>query len=79
MIGIAYEYQLGFTNTPDAPGAVKDKINGIGGLRTQINLLAISTNKLILNIGTTYWGSRVRTDAVGTGTLCITTRCILKD
>jgi hypothetical protein len=63
LIGVAYEMNLGFVNK-NSLGS--DKINSMGGLRTNISILAISTNKLILSAGATYWGSKIHTDATVT-------------
>jgi hypothetical protein len=61
QISIGYEFNPGFQNNHDLG---VERINSMGGLRTSINLLAISTNKLILSLGANYWGSRIRTDDI---------------
>jgi hypothetical protein len=58
LVGIGYEHNLKFSNT-NSEG--KTDITYMGGLRTQINLLAISTNQLILMAGLTYWGAKIKT------------------
>ncbi len=62
LISVGWEQQLGFKNTISNAGGTtfaEDKINGMGGLRTSINILAISNNKMLLSIGTNYWASKV--------------------
>jgi Domain of unknown function (DUF6268) len=63
LISLGYEYNTGFTNT----NGTKDKINGMGGLRAGLQVLAISTNKMILSIGANYWGAKVNTSATNLG------------
>jgi Domain of unknown function (DUF6268) len=59
VASLGYETNLGFKNGTDA-------INGMGGLRAGFALLPISTNKLLIQAGATYWGSAINTNAVGT-------------
>jgi hypothetical protein len=67
IISIGWEQNLSFNNIykKDSSTNYTDKINNMGGLRTTLTYLAYSTNKLILSIGATYWGSKVNTKAVG--------------
>lgn len=61
QFSIAYEFNTGFRNKT-IHGT--DRINSMGGLRLAMNILAFSTNKMILSLGATYWGTRIHTDAL---------------
>jgi hypothetical protein len=58
LVGVGYEHNMKFRNKN--PEGSTD-IMRMGGLRTQINILAISTNKLLLMAGLTYWGTDIKT------------------
>ncbi len=58
QFSLGYEMNLGFSNS-NVNGT--EKINSMGGIRATANVLALSTNKLILSIGANYWGSKIRT------------------
>jgi Domain of unknown function (DUF6268) len=60
LIGVGWEQNFGFDNTStDGIGDTKTTFTGMGGLRTNINLLAISTNKIILQLGINSWSSKL--------------------
>lgn len=56
LIGLGFEMNSGFKNT-NAFHA--QNIKAMGGLRAQANFLVVSTNKLIISAGGTYWGTRL--------------------
>lgn len=58
QFGIGYEMSAGFKNT-HLNGS--ERINMMGGLRMNVNFLALSTNKIILSLGASYWGSKIHT------------------
>lgn len=60
QFSVGYEFNTAFKNKT-IHGT--DRINSMGGLRLAVNILAISTNKMILSVGTSYWGTRIHTDA----------------
>ena len=46
---------------------IKDfKVNSVSAIRTQINIPVISTNKLIWQLGASYWGSQFNIESPGT-------------
>lgn len=55
LIGLGFEMNSGFKNNNLTHA---QSFNGMGGLRAQANFLVISTNKLIISAGGTYWGTR---------------------
>lgn len=57
QISIGYEHNFGFDYTTQG---TQHRILRMGGVRTAINILAISTNKLIVSAGLTYWGTRIQ-------------------
>jgi hypothetical protein len=61
IVTLGYEYNAPFYNNTN------DKINNMGGLRAGAQVLAISTNKLILSIGANYWGAKVNSAAISGG------------
>ncbi len=60
LIGIGWEQNFGFKNSyNNGANNVAQSFTGMGGLRTNINFLASSTNKLILQVGLNSWSSKV--------------------
>lgn len=55
LIGLGFEMNAGFKNNNLTH---YQSFRGMGGLRAQANFLVISTNKLIISAGGTYWGTR---------------------
>jgi hypothetical protein len=55
LIGLGFEMNSGFKNNNPTHAQA---FSGMGGLRAQANFLVISTNKLIISAGGTYWGTR---------------------
>ncbi|MBU3677789.1 MAG: hypothetical protein FGM54_11505 [Chitinophagaceae bacterium] len=56
LIGLGFEMNSGFKNSNSLH---TQNIKAMGGLRAQANFLVISTNKLIISAGGTYWGTRL--------------------
>lgn len=56
LIGLGFEMNSGFKNSNTLH---TQNIKAMGGLRAQANFLVISTNKLIISAGGTYWGTRL--------------------
>lgn len=56
LIGVGYEHNFRFENKNIEGSAT---IRNMGGVRTILNILTISTNRLVLMAGTSYWGSRM--------------------
>jgi hypothetical protein len=57
LISIGYEHNLGFKN--EAPSG-SYQLSSMGGLRTSLSILAFSTNKLIVSLGASYWGTKIQ-------------------
>lgn len=55
LIGLGFEMNSGFKNNNLTHA---QSFSGMGGLRAQANFLVISTNKLIISAGGTYWGTK---------------------
>jgi hypothetical protein len=55
LIGLGFEMNSGFKNSNLTHN---QSFSAMGGLRAQANFLVISTNKLIISAGGTYWGTR---------------------
>jgi hypothetical protein len=55
LIGLGFEMNSGFKNNNPTHA---QSFSGMGGLRAQANFLVISTNKLIISAGGTYWGTK---------------------
>jgi hypothetical protein len=61
LIGLAWEQNLSFKNDYLTGGnTAASSFNGMGGLRSTINFLPISTNKLILQVGLNTWSSKIQ-------------------
>ncbi len=57
LVSIGYEHNIGFQNS-NVEGS--STIKHMGGVRSLVNILAISTNKLLLIAGASYWGSKIK-------------------
>jgi hypothetical protein len=58
LYSIGYEHNLGFESKNASDG--KHSIQGMGGLRIGLSLLAISKNNLIVSLGLNSWSSRIQ-------------------
>ncbi len=67
MVSLGYEHNLGFTNTETGASTSSFPLNGMGGLRASAQVLALSTNKIILSIGANYWGSKASPGTTASG------------
>jgi hypothetical protein len=62
ILSLGYE-QYGQFNMPNVYQSINEKTNlivgGVNALRAQINIPIISNNRLIWQLGTNYWGSKI--------------------
>lgn len=63
QFSLGYEVNAPFQN---ANLGGTQRIFPLGGLRASANFLAISTNRLILSVGASYWGVRAHTNRLST-------------